>query len=107
MILALFLALIPAPFLSQVSQLMRAARSGTKDGLERTRMAVLRKVTFLQRRDSPGEAFPGILPLCPQYSRDSEPSWDSLQAPAPSFHTLGWNSSTQGVLGFFHWDFFP
>lgn len=34
---------------------MRAARSGTKDGLERTRMAVLRKVTFLQRRDSPGE----------------------------------------------------
>ncbi|NWY48987.1 ARGAL protein, partial [Sylvia atricapilla] len=38
----------------KVSQLMRAARSGTKDGLERTRMAVLRKVTFLQRRDSPG-----------------------------------------------------
>ncbi|XP_032935807.1 rho guanine nucleotide exchange factor 10-like protein isoform X6 [Catharus ustulatus] len=39
----------------KVSQLMRAARSGTKDGLERTRMAVLRKVTFLQRRDSPGD----------------------------------------------------
>ncbi|XP_032935801.1 rho guanine nucleotide exchange factor 10-like protein isoform X2 [Catharus ustulatus] len=40
----------------KVSQLMRAARSGTKDGLERTRMAVLRKVTFLQRRDSPGDS---------------------------------------------------
>ncbi|NXI19859.1 ARGAL protein, partial [Irena cyanogastra] len=40
----------------QVSQLMRAARSGTKDGLERTRMAVLRRVTFLQRRDGPGDS---------------------------------------------------
>ncbi|NWT75871.1 ARGAL protein, partial [Prunella himalayana] len=40
----------------KVSQLMRAARSGTKDGLERTRMAVLRRVTFLQRRDSPGDS---------------------------------------------------
>ncbi|NXO70570.1 ARGAL protein, partial [Phainopepla nitens] len=40
----------------KVSQLMRAARSGTRDGLERTRMAVLRKVTFLQRRDSPGDS---------------------------------------------------
>uniref|UniRef100_A0A8C0ZEC4 Rho guanine nucleotide exchange factor 10 like n=1 Tax=Cyanistes caeruleus TaxID=156563 RepID=A0A8C0ZEC4_CYACU len=41
---------------SQVSQLMRAARSGTRDGLERTRMAVLRRVTFLQRRDGPGDS---------------------------------------------------
>ncbi|NXF26776.1 ARGAL protein, partial [Rhodinocichla rosea] len=40
----------------KVSQLMRAARSGTKDGLERTRMAVLRRVTFLQRRDGPGDS---------------------------------------------------
>uniref|UniRef100_A0A8C0V0Q9 Rho guanine nucleotide exchange factor 10 like n=1 Tax=Cyanistes caeruleus TaxID=156563 RepID=A0A8C0V0Q9_CYACU len=40
----------------KVSQLMRAARSGTRDGLERTRMAVLRRVTFLQRRDGPGDS---------------------------------------------------
>ncbi|XP_072773432.1 rho guanine nucleotide exchange factor 10-like protein isoform X4 [Taeniopygia guttata] len=44
-----------AAFQPKVSQLMRAARSGTKDGLERTRMAVLRRVTFLQRRDGPGD----------------------------------------------------
>uniref|UniRef100_A0A8C3QEJ4 Uncharacterized protein n=1 Tax=Geospiza parvula TaxID=87175 RepID=A0A8C3QEJ4_GEOPR len=52
-------ASIPAaltPFPLQVSQLMRAARSGTKDGLERTRMAVLRRVTFLQRRDGTGDS---------------------------------------------------
>ncbi|NWR50829.1 ARGAL protein, partial [Regulus satrapa] len=30
--------------------------AGTRDGLERTRMAVLRRVTFLQRRDSPGDS---------------------------------------------------
>ncbi|NWW17121.1 ARGAL protein, partial [Falcunculus frontatus] len=40
----------------KMSQLMRAARSGTKDGLEKTRMAVMRKVTFLQRRDNPGDS---------------------------------------------------
>ncbi|XP_058674646.1 rho guanine nucleotide exchange factor 10-like protein [Ammospiza nelsoni] len=43
-------------FQPKVSQLMRAARSGTKDGLERTRMAVLRRVTFLQRRDGTGDS---------------------------------------------------
>ncbi|XP_063273593.1 rho guanine nucleotide exchange factor 10-like protein isoform X3 [Prinia subflava] len=45
-----------AAFQPKVSQLMRAARSGTKDGLERTRMAVLRRVTFLQRRDGAGDS---------------------------------------------------
>uniref|UniRef100_A0A8C5D961 DH domain-containing protein n=1 Tax=Gouania willdenowi TaxID=441366 RepID=A0A8C5D961_GOUWI len=30
---------------------MKAARSGTKDGLERTKIAVMRKVPFLQRKD--------------------------------------------------------
>uniref|UniRef100_A0A8C5D805 DH domain-containing protein n=1 Tax=Gouania willdenowi TaxID=441366 RepID=A0A8C5D805_GOUWI len=34
-----------------VQQLMKAARSGTKDGLERTKIAVMRKVPFLQRKD--------------------------------------------------------
>ncbi|XP_061833617.1 rho guanine nucleotide exchange factor 10-like protein isoform X4 [Nerophis lumbriciformis] len=31
---------------------MKAARSGTKDGLEKTRIAVMRKVSFLQRKDT-------------------------------------------------------
>uniref|UniRef100_A0A8C5FZ90 DH domain-containing protein n=1 Tax=Gouania willdenowi TaxID=441366 RepID=A0A8C5FZ90_GOUWI len=39
---------VPTPV---VQQLMKAARSGTKDGLERTKIAVMRKVPFLQRKD--------------------------------------------------------
>uniref|UniRef100_A0A8C8DWJ1 Rho guanine nucleotide exchange factor (GEF) 10-like a n=1 Tax=Oryzias sinensis TaxID=183150 RepID=A0A8C8DWJ1_9TELE len=39
-----------------VQQLMKAARSGTKDGLERTKIAVMRKVPFLQRRDQIGKS---------------------------------------------------
>ncbi|KAM9299190.1 rho guanine nucleotide exchange factor 10-like protein [Gastrophryne carolinensis] len=39
-----------------MTQLMKAARSGTKDGLEKTRNAVMRKVTFLQRRDTTGDS---------------------------------------------------
>ncbi|XP_047438370.1 rho guanine nucleotide exchange factor 10-like protein isoform X2 [Mugil cephalus] len=39
------------PARSKVQQLMKAARSGTKDGLERTKIAVMRKVSFLQRKD--------------------------------------------------------
>uniref|UniRef100_H2SYG1 Rho guanine nucleotide exchange factor 10 like n=1 Tax=Takifugu rubripes TaxID=31033 RepID=H2SYG1_TAKRU len=33
---------------------MKAARSGTKDGLEKTKIAVMRKVSFLQRKDQMG-----------------------------------------------------
>ncbi|XP_066526655.1 rho guanine nucleotide exchange factor 10-like protein isoform X2 [Hoplias malabaricus] len=40
-----------APTHSKVHQLMRAARSGTKDGLEKTKIAVMRRVSFLQRKD--------------------------------------------------------
>ncbi|KAM8927225.1 rho guanine nucleotide exchange factor 10-like protein isoform 1-T1 [Pelodytes ibericus] len=39
-----------------MTQLMKAARSGTKDGLEKTRMAVMRKVTFLQRKETAGDS---------------------------------------------------
>uniref|UniRef100_A0A665XD24 DH domain-containing protein n=1 Tax=Echeneis naucrates TaxID=173247 RepID=A0A665XD24_ECHNA len=35
-------------------QLMKAAKSGTKDGLEKTKIAVMRKVSFLQRKDQQG-----------------------------------------------------
>lgn len=45
----------PSAF-AQMTQLMRAAKSGTKDGLEKTRIAVMRKVSFLHRKDVLGEA---------------------------------------------------
>ncbi|KAK2898072.1 rho guanine nucleotide exchange factor 10-like protein isoform X2 [Channa argus] len=40
---------------NKVQQLMKAARSGTKDGLEKTKLAMIRKVSFLTRKDSAGE----------------------------------------------------
>ncbi|XP_040278962.1 rho guanine nucleotide exchange factor 10-like protein isoform X1 [Bufo bufo] len=43
-------------FQPKMTQLMRAARSGTKDGLEKTRIAVMRKVTFLQRKETTGDS---------------------------------------------------
>uniref|UniRef100_A0A3Q3SB62 Rho guanine nucleotide exchange factor 10-like protein n=1 Tax=Mastacembelus armatus TaxID=205130 RepID=A0A3Q3SB62_9TELE len=41
--------------LSQVQQLVKAARNGTKDSLEKTKLAMIRKVSFLQRKDSTGD----------------------------------------------------
>ncbi|KAM6402718.1 rho guanine nucleotide exchange factor 10-like protein isoform 4-T4 [Rhynochetos jubatus] len=38
-----------------MTQLMKAAKSGTKDGLEKTKIAVMRKVTFLHRKEVPGD----------------------------------------------------
>jgi len=40
---------------AQMTQLMKAAKSGTKDGLEKTKIAVMRKVTFLHRKEVPGK----------------------------------------------------
>ncbi|XP_040182993.1 rho guanine nucleotide exchange factor 10-like protein isoform X3 [Rana temporaria] len=40
----------------KMTQLMKAARSGTKDGLEKTRIAVMRKVTFLHRKETSGDS---------------------------------------------------
>ncbi|XP_062400955.1 rho guanine nucleotide exchange factor 10-like protein [Sardina pilchardus] len=40
----------------KVQQLMRAARSGTKDGLEKTKIAVMRRVSFLHRKDHAEDA---------------------------------------------------
>uniref|UniRef100_A0A8C2DW18 Rho guanine nucleotide exchange factor (GEF) 10-like b n=1 Tax=Cyprinus carpio TaxID=7962 RepID=A0A8C2DW18_CYPCA len=36
---------------SYVQQLMKAARNGTKDGLEKTKIAMMRKVPFLSKKD--------------------------------------------------------
>uniref|UniRef100_A0AAR2KT21 DH domain-containing protein n=1 Tax=Pygocentrus nattereri TaxID=42514 RepID=A0AAR2KT21_PYGNA len=44
------------PTHSKVHQLMRAARSGTKDGLEKTKIAVMRRVSFLQKKDRSDDA---------------------------------------------------
>lgn len=44
----------PSAF-AQMTQFMKAAKSGTKDGLEKTRIAVLRKVSFLHRKDVLGD----------------------------------------------------
>uniref|UniRef100_A0A673FS25 Rho guanine nucleotide exchange factor 10-like protein n=1 Tax=Sinocyclocheilus rhinocerous TaxID=307959 RepID=A0A673FS25_9TELE len=38
----------------RVHQLMRAARSGTKDGLEKTKIAVMRRVSFLHKKEHSG-----------------------------------------------------
>ncbi|XP_067359448.1 rho guanine nucleotide exchange factor 10-like protein isoform X3 [Channa argus] len=46
---------------TKVQQLMKAARSGTKDGLEKTKIAVMRKVSFLQRKDQLEEDDAGYL----------------------------------------------
>ncbi|XP_037684294.1 rho guanine nucleotide exchange factor 10-like protein isoform X3 [Choloepus didactylus] len=40
----------------KMTQLMKAAKSGTKDGLEKTRIAVMRKVSFLHRKDVLGDS---------------------------------------------------
>uniref|UniRef100_A0A674K3F5 Rho guanine nucleotide exchange factor 10-like protein n=1 Tax=Terrapene triunguis TaxID=2587831 RepID=A0A674K3F5_9SAUR len=45
-----------ASFQPKMTQLMKAARSGTKDGLEKTKIAVMRKVTFLHRKEAPGDS---------------------------------------------------
>ena len=38
----------------QVQQFVKAVRNGTKDGLEKTKLAMIRKVSLLQRKDSTG-----------------------------------------------------
>ncbi|KAJ8016354.1 hypothetical protein DPEC_G00006340 [Dallia pectoralis] len=40
---------------SKVQQLMKAARDGTKDGLEKTKLAMMRKVPFLQKKETTEE----------------------------------------------------
>ncbi|CAJ1055205.1 rho guanine nucleotide exchange factor 10-like protein isoform X2 [Xyrichtys novacula] len=40
---------------TKVQQLMKAARNGTKDGLEKTKLAMIRKVSFLHRKESTGD----------------------------------------------------
>uniref|UniRef100_A0A3B4CNF0 DH domain-containing protein n=1 Tax=Pygocentrus nattereri TaxID=42514 RepID=A0A3B4CNF0_PYGNA len=41
----------------KVQQLMKAARNGTKDGLEKTKIAMMRKVSFLSKKENTGLRF--------------------------------------------------
>eukprot|EP00063_Salmo_salar_P015872 XP_013990707.1 PREDICTED: rho guanine nucleotide exchange factor 10-like protein isoform X3 [Salmo salar] len=41
---------------SKVQMLMKAARNGTKDGLEKTKLAMMRKVSFLQKKETTEES---------------------------------------------------
>ncbi|XP_070963994.1 rho guanine nucleotide exchange factor 10-like protein isoform X2 [Oncorhynchus clarkii lewisi] len=41
---------------SKVQMLMKAARNGTKDGLEKTKLAMMRKVSFLQKKETAEES---------------------------------------------------
>ncbi|XP_036446686.1 rho guanine nucleotide exchange factor 10-like protein isoform X4 [Colossoma macropomum] len=43
---------IKQPTRSKVQQLMKAARNGTKDGLEKTKIAMMRKVSFLSKKEN-------------------------------------------------------
>uniref|UniRef100_A0A8C7K6U7 Rho guanine nucleotide exchange factor 10 like n=1 Tax=Oncorhynchus kisutch TaxID=8019 RepID=A0A8C7K6U7_ONCKI len=52
--LSLSLSLLSPSLLFQVQMLMKAARNGTKDGLEKTKLAMMRKVSFLQKKETTG-----------------------------------------------------
>ncbi|XP_046896968.1 rho guanine nucleotide exchange factor 10-like protein isoform X3 [Hypomesus transpacificus] len=41
---------------SKVQKLMKAARNGTKGGLEKTKLAMMRKVSFLQKKETSGDS---------------------------------------------------
>ncbi|XP_060794230.1 rho guanine nucleotide exchange factor 10-like protein isoform X2 [Neoarius graeffei] len=41
---------------TKVQQLMKAARNGTKDGLEKTKIAMMRKVSFLNKKENTDDA---------------------------------------------------
>ncbi|XP_053136508.1 rho guanine nucleotide exchange factor 10-like protein isoform X4 [Hemicordylus capensis] len=57
----------------KMTQLMKAAKSGTKDGLEKTKIAVMRKVTFLHKKEVPGDGEPSR--SAPEMGRKRSLSW--------------------------------
>lgn len=67
-------------FQPKMTQLMKAAKSGTRDGLEKTRMAVMRKVSFLHRKDvlgKPGQALGSVL-VAGMLGDDATGAWPLL-----------------------------
>ncbi|XP_076717290.2 rho guanine nucleotide exchange factor 10-like protein isoform X5 [Callospermophilus lateralis] len=75
----------------KMTQLMKAARSGTKDGLEKTRMAVLRKVSFLHRKDVLGDSEEEDMGLL-------EVSVTDIKPPAPELGPMPDGLSPQQVI---------
>ncbi|XP_015983759.2 rho guanine nucleotide exchange factor 10-like protein isoform X1 [Rousettus aegyptiacus] len=75
----------------KMTQFMKAAKSGTKDGLEKTRIAVLRKVSFLQRKDVLGDSEEEDMGLL-------EVSVTDLKPPAPELGPMPDGLSPQQVV---------
>ncbi|XP_036208985.1 rho guanine nucleotide exchange factor 10-like protein isoform X13 [Myotis myotis] len=76
---------------SPMTQFMKAARSGTKDGLEKTRIAVLRKVSFLHRKDVLGDSEDEDMGLL-------EVSVTDIKPPAPELGPMPDGLSPQQVV---------
>ncbi|XP_024904323.1 rho guanine nucleotide exchange factor 10-like protein isoform X8 [Pteropus alecto] len=74
-----------------MTQFMKAAKSGTKDGLEKTRIAVLRKVSFLHRKDVLGDSEEEDMGLL-------EVSVTDLKPPAPELGPMPDGLSPQQVV---------
>uniref|UniRef100_F7IBV7 Rho guanine nucleotide exchange factor 10-like protein n=1 Tax=Callithrix jacchus TaxID=9483 RepID=F7IBV7_CALJA len=77
-------------FQPKMTQLMKAAKSGTKDGLEKTRMAVMRKVSFLHRKDVLGDSEEEDMGLL-------EVSVSDIKPPAPELGPMPDGLSPQQV----------
>ncbi|XP_057405389.1 rho guanine nucleotide exchange factor 10-like protein isoform X1 [Balaenoptera acutorostrata] len=75
----------------KMTQLMRAAKSGTKDGLEKTRIAVMRKVSFLHRKDVLGDSEEEDMGLL-------EVSVTDIKPPAPELGPMPEGLSPQQVV---------
>ncbi|XP_047404012.1 rho guanine nucleotide exchange factor 10-like protein isoform X1 [Sciurus carolinensis] len=75
----------------KMTQLMKAAKSGTKDGLEKTRMAVMRKVSFLHRKDVLGDSEEEDMGLL-------EVSVTDIKPPAPELGPMPDGLSPQQVI---------
>nr|XP_021539749.1 rho guanine nucleotide exchange factor 10-like protein isoform X3 [Neomonachus schauinslandi] len=77
--------------INPMTQLMKAAKSGTKDGLEKTRIAVMRKVSFLHRKDVLGDSEEEDMGLL-------EVSVTDIKPPAPELGPMPDGLSPQQVL---------
>ncbi|XP_041621173.1 rho guanine nucleotide exchange factor 10-like protein isoform X3 [Vulpes lagopus] len=75
----------------KMTQLMKAAKSGTKDGLEKTRIAVMRKVSFLHRKDVLGDSEEEDMGLL-------EVSVTDIKPPAPELGPMPDGLSPQQVV---------
>uniref|UniRef100_A0A452SB29 Rho guanine nucleotide exchange factor 10 like n=1 Tax=Ursus americanus TaxID=9643 RepID=A0A452SB29_URSAM len=75
----------------KMTQLMKAAKSGTKDGLEKTRIAVMRKVSFLHRKDVLGDSEEEDMGLL-------EVSVTDIKPPAPELGPMPEGLSPQQVV---------